>query len=63
MLKLSHSLEHVLGIVDDISEVILIKDFHTIFFDVISPYGSFNEGVASAVSHGIEGKDQLGELV
>jgi len=41
--------------------MVIIEHFDTILFDIISPDGSFNESVASAIGQVIESSDQLSE--
>ncbi len=57
LLELSHRLEHVFRVVNDVGEMVLIEHLDTIFLDVIRPDGGLNECLGSAVGQIVKSGD------
>ncbi len=63
LLVLSHAAETVVGVVDDVGEVVVIEDLDLVLLDVVGPNRSLGEGLSLAVGEGVEGEHQGVELV
>lgn len=46
-----------------VGEVVIIEDSRAVFLDIVGPNRSLREGLAAAISEGVEGDDEGVELV